>query len=452
MMRLNELLPMKTQWACVLCLCTSLSMNAQAFDLQAAWDAALGYDASHSAAAYQRLAAQENIPQARAALLPQVSLNGSYQRNYPIEPDADSNNSYGYSVQATQILFDASKYADYKQGKLAAKLADVQFDLSEQQLLLNVSQAYFDVLTAYDLISASKASKILYERQLEQAKTMFDVGAATIVDTHEAQAGLDNAQVQVLNAEQKLHLAQQKLEYYTGLNPVDIERIDGKQVNRILNRKTLAEWQQLAYLSNTNISAKHLAVEQAQAAVQKAKANRYPTVELQAAYQDQHQQVSNMGFSENVHNKGASIGVNLSMPLYTGGALSSQVRQTQFELLQREDELTASKRDTDLQVREQYLNVQSGLAQVNALEQLVLTNRKKLESSQLGQQVGVRSNLDVIDAQRTLAESEQQLAKARYDYLQAQLALAQAAGQLQTGEALRQINDAIRQQPLRKTP
>ncbi len=452
MMRLNELLPMKTQWACVLCLCTSLSMNAQAFDLQAAWDAALGYDASHSAAAYQRLAAQENIPQARAALLPQVSLNGSYQRNYPIEPDADSNNSYGYSVQATQTLFDASKYADYKQGKLAAKLADVQFDLSEQQLLLNVSQAYFDVLTAYDLISASKASKILYERQLEQAKTMFDVGAATIVDTHEAQAGLDNAQVQVLNAEQKLHLAQQKLEYYTGLNPVDIERIDGKQVNRILNRKTLAEWQQLAYLSNTNISAKHLAVEQAQAAVQKAKANRYPTVELQAAYQDQHQQVSNMGFSENVHNKGASIGVNLSMPLYTGGALSSQVRQTQFELLQREDELTASKRDTDLQVREQYLNVQSGLAQVNALEQLVLTNRKKLESSQLGQQVGVRSNLDVIDAQRTLAESEQQLAKARYDYLQAQLALAQAAGQLQTGEALRQINDAIRQQPLRKTP
>ena len=452
MMRLNELLPMKTQWACVLCLCTSLSMNAQAFDLQAAWDAALGYDASHSAAAYQRLAAQENIPQARAALLPQVSLNGSYQRNHPIEPDADSNNSYGYSVQATQTLFDASKYADYKQGKLAAKLADAQFDLSEQQLLLNVSQAYFDVLTAYDLISASKASKLLYERQLEQAKTMFDVGAATIVDTHEAQAGLDNAQVQVLNAEQKLHLAQQKLEYYTGLNPADIERIDGKQVNRILNRKTLAEWQQLAYLSNTNISAKHLAVEQAQAAVQKAKANRYPTVELQAAYQDQHQQVSNMGFSEKVHNKGASIGVNLSMPLYTGGALSSQVRQTQFELLQREDELTASKRDTDLQVREQYLNVQSGLAQVNALEQLVLTNRKKLESSQLGQQVGVRSNLDVIDAQRTLAESEQQLAKARYDYLQAQLALAQAAGQLQTGEALRQINDAIRQQPLRKTP
>ena len=452
MMRLNELFPIKTKWVCVLCLCSSWSMSAQAFDLQAAWDAALGYDASHSAAAYQRLAAQENIPQARAALLPQVSLNGSYQRNHPIEPDADSNNSYGYSIQATQTLFDASKYADYKQGKLAAKLADAQFDLSEQQLLLNVSQAYFDVLTAYDLISASKASKILYERQLEQAKTMFDVGAATIIDTHEAQAGLDNAQVQVLNAEQKLHLAQQKLEYYTGLNPVDIERIDGKQVNRILNRKTLAEWQQLAYLSNTNISAKHLAVEQAQAAVQKAKANRYPTVELQAAYQDQHQQVSNMGFSENVHNKGASIGVNLSMPLYTGGALSSQVRQTQFELLQREDEFTASKRDTDLQVREQYLNVQSGLAQVNALEQLVLTNRKKLESSQLGQQVGVRSNLDVIDAQRTLAESEQQLAKARYDYLQAQLALAQAAGQLQTGEALRQINDAIRQQPLRKTP
>ena len=443
---------MKTHLTGFITLLCTWSMAAHAFDLQDAWDAALGYDASHSAAAYQRLAAQENIPQARAALLPQVSLNGSYQRKFPIEPDSADNNSYGYNVQATQTLFDAGKFADYKQGKLAAKLADAQFDLSEQQLLLNVSQAYFDVLTAYDLISASSASKKLYQRQLEQAKTMFDVGAATIVDTHEAQAGLDNAEVQVLNAEQKLHLAQQKLEYYTGLNPSDIARIDGKQVSRIRNQQTLSEWQQLAYLGNTNISAKQLAVEQARAAVQKARANRYPKVELQAAYQDKHQQVSSMGFTENVHSKGASVGVNLSLPLYTGGALSSQVRQAQLELLQREDELTASKRDTDLQVREQYLNVQSGLAQVHALEHLVLTNRKKLESSQLGQQVGVRSNLDVIDAQKTLAESEQQLAKARYDYLQAQLALAQAAGQLQSGAALQQINAAIRQQPLRKTP
>ena len=246
---------MKTHLTGLITLLCTWSMTAHAFDLQDAWDAALGYDASHSAAAYQRLAAQENIPQARAALLPQVSLNGSYQRNFPIEPDSADNNSYGYNVQATQTLFDAGKFADYKQGKLAAKLADAQFDLSEQQLLLNVSQAYFDVLTAYDLISASSASKKLYQRQLEQAKTMFDVGAATIVDTHEAQAGLDNAEVQVLNAEQKLHLAQQKLEYYTGLNPSDIARIDGKQVSRILNHQTLSEWQQLAYLGNTNKSA-----------------------------------------------------------------------------------------------------------------------------------------------------------------------------------------------------
>ncbi|UOO88627.1 TolC family outer membrane protein [Vitreoscilla massiliensis] len=443
---------MKRCIAYTVSLLATFSPLANAFDLQDAWDAALAYDASHSAAAYQRLAAQEQIPQARAPLLPQVALNGSYQRNYPIKPDSDANNSYGYNVQATQTLFDAGKYADYQQGKLAAQLADAQFDLSEQQLLLNVSQAYFDVLTAYDLISASSAAKKLYERQLEQAKTMFDVGAATIVDTHEAQAGLDNAQVQVLNAEQKLHLAQQKLEYYTGLNPAEIERIDGARVSRIVANKPLSEWQQLAYRSNTNIGAKQLAVAQAQAAVQKARANRYPKLELQAAYQDQHQQVSSMGFNENVHNKGASVGVNLSMPLYAGGALNSQVRQAQLELLQREDELTASKRDTDLQVREQYLNVQSGLAQVQALEQLVYTNRKKLESSQLGQQVGVRSNLDVIQAQQTLADSEQQLAKARYDYLQAQLALSQAAGQLQSGDALQQINAAIRTQPLRKTP
>ena len=155
---------MNKPWTALFTLLCTWSVATPAFDLQDAWDAALGYDASHSAAAYQRLAAQENIPQARAALLPQVSLNGSYQRNFPIEPDSPDNNSYGYNVQATQTLFDAGKFADYKQGKLAAKLADAQFDLSEQQLLLNVSQAYFDVLTAYDLISASNASKILYQR------------------------------------------------------------------------------------------------------------------------------------------------------------------------------------------------------------------------------------------------------------------------------------------------
>ena len=247
---------MNNSFAYTVGLWVALCPLANAFDLQDAWDAALAYDAGHSAAAYQRLAAQEQTAQARAPLLPQVALSGSYQRNYPIKPDSDANDSYGYSVQATQTLFDVGKYADYQQGKLAAKLADAQFDLSEQQLLLNVSQAYFDVLTAYDLISASTASQKLYQRQLEQAKTMFDVGAATIVDTHEAQAGLDSAQVQVLNAEQKLHLAQQKLEYYTGLNPAEIERIDGASVSRIIASKPLADWQQLAYNSNTNISAK----------------------------------------------------------------------------------------------------------------------------------------------------------------------------------------------------
>lgn len=430
----------------------ALHSHALAFDLQDAWDAALGYDAAHSAAAYQRLAAQEQITQARAPLLPQVSLGASYQRNYPIQPDGDDNDSYGYNIQATQTLFDAGKYADYQQGKIAAKIADVQFDMTEQQLLLNVSQTYFDVLTAYDLIAATSASKTLYERQLDQAKTMFDVGAATIIDTHEAQAGLDNAQVQWLNAQQQLHLAQQRLQHLTGLNPAEIGRINGDKVANIVSKQPLETWTQLAYVNNSDISGKMLAVEQARTASNKARANRYPKLELQAAYQDQHQQVSTFGMSENVHNKGASVGVNLSMPLYAGGAINSQMRQAHLELLQREDELTASKRDVDLKVREQYLHVQSGLAQIQALQQLVLTNRKKLAASQLGQEVGVRSNLDVVQAQQALADSEQQLAKARYDYLQAQLALAQAAGQLQNGEALQNINHAINAQPLRKTP
>lgn len=423
-----------------------LSSISHAFDLQDAWDAALVYDASHSATAYQRQAAQEQINQARAPLLPQVSLNGQYQRNFPIEPDGDANDSYGYTVQATQSLFNAGKFADYQQGKIAAKIADVQFDLSEQQLLLNVSQAYFDVLTAYDLIDAAAASKKLYSRQLDQAKTMFDVGAATIVDTHEAQAGLDNAEVQWLHAQQKLQLSQQKLHHLTGLNPDDINRLDGSRVRHILNTQTLEQWQQLAYADSSDIHAKQLAVQAAEAAVKKARANRSPTLDLQAAYQDQHQQVNSFGMTEKVHNKGASIGLNLSVPLFAGGAINSQVRQAHLELLQRQEELTASKRNVDLNVKEQYLNVKSGLAQVQALEQLVLTNRKKLESSQLGQQVGVRSNLDVIMAQQTLADSEQQLAKARYDYLQAQLALAQAAGQLQTDTVLQRINTALSSQ------
>lgn len=430
-----------------LCVLLASVAPAHAFDLQDAWDAALQHDAAHSAAHYQRLAAQEQAVQARAPLLPQVSLGANYQRSFPIKPDGPNSDSYGYQVQATQTLFDAGKFADYQSGKIAAKLADVQFDLNEQQLLLQVSQAYFDVLTAYDLIDSSSAAKKLYERQVDQAKTMFDVGAATIVDTHEAQAGLDNAQVQWLNAQQKLHLAQQKLEHLTGLNPSEIGRLQGSKVVHITSRQALQEWQQLAYLNNSEISAKTLAVDQARAAVKKARSDRYPKVELQASYQDQHQHNSATAFGTvaNIHNKGAAVGVNLSVPLYVGGAISSQIRQAEYELLQREEEWQASKREVDLKVREQYLNVQSGLAQVQALEQLVLTNRKKLEASQLGQQVGVRSNLDVVQAQQTLADSEQQLAKARYDYLQAQLALAQAAGQLQSGDALQRINTAIRQ-------
>ena len=424
--------------------------NIWAFDLQQAWDAALEHDAQHTANAYSRLAAQEQTTQARAYLLPYASLNGNYQRTKPLEPNADAYNQYGYTVQATQTLFDAGKLADYRQSKVAVKLSDVEFDLSEQQLLLNVSQAYFDVLTAHDLIDSAQASTLLYQKQLEQAKTMFDVGAATIVDTHEAQSGLDQAQVQLLQAMQQLALAEEKLQHLTGLNPKDIQTFEAHKVTQIVPNQTLIHWQEQALLNNPSIAAKTLAVEQAQIAIDKAYAQMYPKIELQAAYQDQHQQASAATLGQATHNRGASVGVQLSLPLYAGGGISSYRRQVEYELLQRKEELTAAKRDIDLQVKERFLNVQSGLAQVKALEQLVLSNRKKLESSQLGQQVGVRSNLDVVMAQQAYADSQQQLAAARYQYLQAQLALAQSAGQLQNGTTLANINQAIAKQTRRK--
>ncbi|AUZ04546.1 MULTISPECIES: TolC family outer membrane protein [Vitreoscilla] len=430
----------------------SLHTPAWAFDLQDAWNAALNHDAGHTANAYARQAAQEQTTQARAYLLPYASLGANYQRNKPLEPNADSYSQHGYSVQATQTLFDAGKLADYRQSKIAVRLADTQFDLSEQQLLLDVSQTYFDVLTAHDMIAATNASKASYQRQLDQAKTMFDVGAATIVDTHEAQAGLDAAQVQWLNAQHKLSVAQEKLRHLTGLNPEDIQVLQAGKVAQILPLHTLAYWQEQAQANSSNIAAKALAVEQAQETIKKAYAQMYPKIELQAAYQDQHQQASAATLGQATHNRGASIGVQLSMPLYAGGGISSYRRQVESELLQRKEELLAAKREIELQVRERYLNVQNGLAQVKALEQLLLSNRKKLESSQLGQQVGVRSNLDVVMAQQTYADAEQQLAAARYQYLQAQLALAQSAGQLQSGATLAHINQAISQQTLRKQP
>ncbi len=423
-----------------------LSFPSHAFNLSDAWQAALDYDSSYSAAQNQHRAAQEKAVQARATLLPQVNASAQYQRQYQYEPLSQSSRNHGWNIQASQALFDAAKYATYQQGQVSIRIADEQLQLAVQKLLLDVSQAYFDVLLAEDTLKATQASKTAYAKQLDQAKTMFDVGAATVVDTYEARAGFESAQVKEMAAQTQLSVAKQKLENLTGLDPAHIQKVDGDKLQRLLPSRDLAYWLETAQTHSNSLTVQNLAIESARQSRLAAQAARLPTLQLQGGYQDGVTHTDNSG---HVSSRGGSVSLNLSVPLFAGGGINSQIREAKAKELQARDEWLAAQRTLNVTVKQNYLNMLSGHKQVLALMQLVKTSQAKLDSTRLGQQVGVRSNLDVILAQQSLLEAQQQLAKARYDYLQAHLALAQSAGVLQNSEQMDRINQVIVTAPIR---
>ncbi|ORF41621.1 TolC family protein [Snodgrassella alvi] len=411
------------------CICIGysvISAPVQAFDLFDAWQAAINYSADFSAAQSERDAQKEQLAQTRAALLPQVNGNYIYQKQPPSL--SSTTQTHGWNVQASQALFDKTKWAQYQQGKITANMADWQLENVKEDLLFNVAKAYFQVLLIEDKLVSIEKEKEAYAMQIRQSKALFNKGAATILDTNEAQAGYEAARAKKVSAMTDLLVAQNNLANITGLDPKQIKRLRHTDFGDLLGKTSKADWINTAQKNNPEWQQQKLALENAKQAYIAAKAENWPKLTINGGYQDNHQIQQFYGLDHGTRSKGGIVTVQLSMPLFTGGLIHSKIKEAAAKEQQNKFLLIATERKIELNVNQAYQTTLGNLYQIQAQQQLLKANSVKLEATQLGRKVGIRSNLDELQALQAKADAEQKLAEAQYGYITTYIQLLQSAG------------------------
>lgn len=412
---------------------------AQAADLLQVYRDALTFDAQIAAARAQLEAGRERVPQARAGLLPSLNLSGDTTYNdgeisFREAGAADASrryNSHGYRLQLAQPLFRWQNWIQFDQAKLQVAQAEAQYESARLDLILRVSQAYFDVLFAQDSLQVAQAQKEAIAQQLEQAKKNFEVGVATITDTHEAQARFDLATAQEIAAQNDLEVRRAALRQIIGreseaLRPLrsDVQILPPQPAD-------MQQWVDSAENNSYQVQIQQAAFDIAAREVDRARAGHYPTLDLVATH-GRNSQAASLSLSSPVGSDvtSSTIGLELALPIYQGGAVTSRQRETAALREAALQNLENTRRNAALAARQSFLGVTSGMAQVRALEQALVSSQSALESNKLGYEVGVRINIDVLNAQQQVSSTRRDLAKARYDTLIAQLRLKQAAATL----------------------
>jgi outer membrane protein len=411
-----------------LLLLSSFGLPASADNLTEVYRAALAYDASYAAAQAAYRAAQEKTPQARAGLLPNASLNANIRRNEVETSLGDSDfNSRGWSVSAAQPIYRGQNWVAYDQAKVSVQLAENQLKAAGQDLVLRAARAYFDVLLARDSLEFIRAQKTAITEQLASAKRNFEVGTATITDTHEAQARFDLATSQEIAAQSELEIKQHALRTLTGKNVNTLATLMPNPALATPAPADMEVWVSRSLSDNLQVRISQQAKQIADREIERSRRGHHPTLDLTANYSDNDNQNVGIGTMDS---KATIVGLEFNLPLYQGGLVSSQVREAVANQDKARQELENALRSAALQTRQAYLNVTSTEAQVKALEAALASSQKSLESTQLGLEVGVRTNVDVLNAQQQLTSARRDLAAARYNFLLSVLNLKAAAGSL----------------------
>jgi outer membrane protein len=436
----------KTAFSVLLAL--GISPVAGAADLLDIYHAAQGQDAVFAAARSARDAGQEKLTQGRALMLPSVNLNAdstwndvSTSASTLPQPVEKQYNSHGYGVTLVQPLFREQNWALYSESELQVAQTEAQFKLAEQDLVLRVAQAYFDVLIAQDSVHLAAAQKTAIAEQLEQAKRNFEVGTATITDTHEAQARYDLIVAQEIAAQSTLEVNRRSLQQLINAVPGELNPLGTAFQLEPPQPASQDKWVEDAQLHNHQVAIAQAAAELAEKEVDRNRGGHLPTVDLVANYSKNTTGFNSITLSAtDVRSK--SIGVQLNMPLFEGGATQSRWREAAANRERARQELENARRNVELQTRQAYLGVVSGIAQVQALQQALKSSESLLEASKLGHEVGVRTNLDVLNAQQQAYSTRRDLYQAEYNFLISQLRLKAAVGGLAEAD-LGKVNQAL---------
>ncbi len=376
----------------------------------------------------------EKAPQGRALLLPTLGLSASKSESDQQVTLPMSSNTYhygtdAYAIQLTQPLYNKQNAAVYAQGLAGANQSELELETARQDLILRTSHAYFDVLAAQDALDFVILEKESISKQLSLARRNFAVGNATLVDVHEAQARYDIAAAQQITATNFLEVRKEALRVLTGNEPGTLTRLETKLDLQGPEPANMNQWVEISVNGNQRIKSQQEAVVIARQEVEKSRGGHLPTLDLTAsrAYSDAGGSV--LGFA--IESTTNQIGLQFQMPLYQGGGISSKVRESVAQLEVASQRLDQTRRQVAQQVRESYLDVINGVARVQALEQARISNERALESTVIGYERGVRTGVDVLNAQRELFRTRLSLSQARYDYLISRLRLKAAAGMLQ---------------------
>jgi outer membrane protein len=416
-----------------LALAAGLTASVQAQSLTSLFDTARNYDATYKAAQWQYTANLAKAEQSKALFLPVVNLTSNINKT-DVDLVASSNTvssqSMTTSMTASQPLYRPANDASFQQSQKQLSLASVQLKAAEQDLMVRLSQAYFDVLISRESLDFVKAQKLAVAEQLAAAKRNFEVGTSTITDTREAQARFDLVVAQEIAADNDLRIKRLALNQLVGLNNIEPQSLATQVKLSLPSPESLDQWVSQSSEFNPSVIQSRAALDIAKLETTKAEAGHKPTLDLVAGYTPTRYKNGKGINSSQIDANTNSVTLAFTMPLFAGFATQNRIKETLALEDKARADLDSAERNVAQATRTAFFGLQSGIGQVNALQAAEASSQSALDANKLGYQVGVRINIDVLNSQSQLFQTKRDLAKARYDVLLGQLKLRQAAGTL----------------------
>lgn len=426
----------------------SLSTSAWADTLAEIYNQAKDNDPTLMSAAAQRDSAFEAINASRSSLLPQINLTAGYNVNRSDE-DSRESDKLSAGVGFSQQLYNRSSWISLDTAEKTARQSDSVYAATQQALIMRVAQAYFDVLRAQDNLEFIRAEKAAVGRQLEQTKQRFDVGLSAITDVHDAQAQYDAVLADEVLSRNALTNSYEALTQITGQEHSDLYVLDTQRFSVSKPDDSADALVKEAEQHNLSLLSARIAQDIARDNISLANSGHLPSLTLDGGYNYGNDSNSNANHTPNEEFNDFNIGVNLSVPLYSGGRVTSNAKQAEYQYVSASQELEAAYRGVVRDVRAYNNNITASIGAIRAYQQSVISAKSALEATEAGFDVGTRTIVDVLDATRRLYDANKNLSDARYDYIISVLQLRQAVGTLSEQDIM-DINTGLKPAPAYK--
>ncbi len=435
--------------------------SASAADLMQAWELARQSDPQLQIAESNRLAIGENVAQARSSLLPQISATASLSDSEGDSvqvgtiPNEDGTVSFGesrgesdtrsrnYNLNLQQSIYDHRNYTRLRASRARSDAAGADLDRASDALMLRVSESYFNVLTAIDSLAFARAERRAVKRQLDQAEQRFEVGLTAITDVHEARARYDAARANVISAENALDDTREALAEITGRHLQQFRGLASDFTPQLPTPAKIEDWVRLALENSPAVLSRELALAAAGHDIATARAGHLPTLGGSISYGDRatwgESGSNGLFFPANNAGDTTTVGITLSVPIFSGGLVSSQVRQAAYNRDLVDEQLEQERRAVTRTTRNTYRAVEAGISTIAAREQAVVSARSALEATEAGFEVGTRTIVDVLLSQQLLFQAERDYSQARHNFVVNTLRLEQAAGTIEVKD-LQEVN------------